>query len=125
MFGCFGPDIVWAGAGMRNAQERAQSSLQIGSVQDLKNGEAQKHLDAYALRLFSFFLLYIKKGASPTRLISCTRHKAQNFSGSGLLYTEERRTSERENATRRKFSLQAMMGCPAALQRFSSRGAYL
>lgn len=52
MFGCFGPDIVWAGAGMRNAQERAHFSLQIGSVQDLENGEAQKNLDEF----FFFFL---------------------------------------------------------------------
>lgn len=60
MFGCFGPDIVWAGAGMRNAQERAQSSLQIGSVQDLKNGEAQKHLDDFGLRLFWFVFVFYK-----------------------------------------------------------------
>lgn len=83
MFGCFGPDIVWAGAGMRNAQERAQSSLQIGSVQDLKNGEAQKHLDDFGLRLFWFVFVFIK--ASPTRLISCTRDTSEDFSCSGFL----------------------------------------
>lgn len=64
MFGCFGPDIVWAGAGMRNAQERAHFSLQIGSVQDLENGEAQKNLDEFfffffwVLQLFSIALFY-------------------------------------------------------------------
>lgn len=72
MFGCFGPDIVWAGAGMRNAQEQAQSSLQIGSVQDLENGEAQKHLDEFwgALRLFSIALFYKGFPESPRPLHS-------------------------------------------------------
>lgn len=84
MFGCFGPDIVWAGAGMRNAQERAQSSLQIGSVQDLKNGEAQKHLDDFWFATVLVCLCFFIK-ASPTRLISCTRDTSEDFSCSGLL----------------------------------------
>lgn len=69
MFACFGPDIVWAGAGMRNAQERAQSSLQIGSVQDLENGEAQKHLDEFARATLFAFSLFYKGLADSSRLL--------------------------------------------------------
>lgn len=51
---CFGPDIVWAGAEMRNAQQ-APSSLQIGTVQDPKM-VSHKHLDEFDLQPFDFFV---------------------------------------------------------------------